>query len=305
MKVFIAVDGSAGSFEAVSQIGPLLTAKNDQIALYCAAPQVRLKSFHLDPDVLARAQSGVAEAVFEETRKRLPEAMQSRVQTITGEHDARHGISQAADTWGADLVAVGARGLGMLERMLLGSVSRAVVHQSSAPIWVARPRPDGTDRALNVLLACESPELGRTAAQLLGRLAWPADTRCTTLSVIQSIFAGRVPDWLEQQARGPDVEAMVQAWAKEHDEERRCCQTDMEQFVATLPPPLSASKVLVAEGEPAREVLAAIARENIDLVVLGSMHKRSVANIILGSTSEAVLNHATCSVLVVPHRGEP
>ncbi len=124
------------------------------------------------------------------------------------------------------------------------------------------------------------------------------------MCVIQSIFAGRVPDWLEQEARGPDVEAMVQAWAKEHDEGRRVCQNDMQQFVAALPPPLSAAKVLVAEGEPAREILAAIPRENIDLVVVGSMHKRSVANIILGSTSEAVLNHAACSVLVVPHRGE-
>jgi nucleotide-binding universal stress UspA family protein len=304
MKVFIAVDGSAGSFETVGQIGALLSTEKDEIALFCAPPQVRLKSFRPDPSVLARAQAGVAEAVFVETRKRLPEAIRARVQTITGTQDARHSISQAAEAWGADLVAVGARGLGMLERMLLGSVSRAVVHQSSAPVWVARPRPGATGRPLNVLLACENPELGRTAAQLLGRLAWPTDTHFAMLCVIQSIFAGRVPDWLEQQARGPDVEAMVQAWAKEHDEERRSCQANMEQFVATLPPTLSAAKVLVAEGEPAREILAAIQREHIDLVVVGSMHKRSMANIILGSTSEAVLNHAACSVLVVPHRGE-
>ncbi len=83
----------------------------------------------------------MAEAVFVETRKRLPEAMKSRMQTITGEQDARHSIAQAAEAWGADLVAVGARGLGMFERMLLGSVSRAVVHHSSVPVWVARPGP--------------------------------------------------------------------------------------------------------------------------------------------------------------------
>ena len=41
-------------------------------------------------------------------------------------------------------------------------------------------------------------------------------------------------------------------------------------------------------------------REKIDLVVMGIKRKRAFAQAILGSTSEAVLNHAPCSVLLVP-----
>jgi nucleotide-binding universal stress UspA family protein len=96
----------------------------------------------------------------------------------------------------------------------------------------------------------------------------------------------------------------VQAWAKEHEEELRASQTHMADFVRSLPAPLSSCRSLVAEGEPAREILSAVQKEQIDLVVVGSRHKHSMATAILGSTSEAVLNHAGCSVLVVPHAAE-
>jgi nucleotide-binding universal stress UspA family protein len=300
MKVMMAVDGSAGAFEAVDQIGRLLSPEKDQIALFCSPPQVRVKRYQPDPAVLARAQEGVAKAIFEESRKRLPAAMQARTETITSMQDARHSIAQSAEAWGAHLLGVGARGLGALERLLLGSVSRATVHHSSVPTYVARSRAKDAGAGLNVLLACETPELGQSAAKLLAGLTWPAGTRFTAINVVQSIFAGKVPDWLEQQARGPDVEAMVQAWAKEHQEEVAGCRKSMEQFVAAQEAPLNSAKVVVAEGEPSREILATAQREQADLIVVGSQHRRTMATIILGSTSEAVLNHAGCSVLVVP-----
>jgi nucleotide-binding universal stress UspA family protein len=304
MKVLIAVDGSAGSFEAVDQMARVLSAERDDVALYCSPPAVRVPHRQQEPKILASAQQGLADAIFDEARKRLPEGLQSRVHAITGTHDARHGVPLEAEAWGAELIAMGARGLSTLERLLLGSVSHAVVHHSTIPVWVARARPpQAHGRAMNVLLACERPPQGEPAAALLARLSWPSGSKFYVHSVVQSIFAGRVPDWLEQQARAPDVEAMVQAWVKEHEEELRARRATMEEFVRALAPPLNAGQVLVTEGEPAREILAAVEKENIDLVVVGSQHKRTVASIILGSTSEAVLNHAPCSVLVVPQRG--
>jgi nucleotide-binding universal stress UspA family protein len=301
MKVLIAVDGSAGSFEAVDQIGRVLAAERDEVALYCSPPDVQMRTYRPDPKLLARAQQGFFEAVFDEARKRLPETLEGRVHTIAGTHDPRRGVQLEAEAWSADVVAVGARGLSTLERLLLGSVSRAVVHHSTIPVWVARAKPGGQRRTNNVLVACENPELGRSAVELLGRFTWPAGTSFATLSVVQSIFAGRVPEWLQQQARGPDVEAMVQAWAREHEEELHGCRAQMQELVGSQAPPLDASRCLVGEGEPAREILSAIQKEDIDLVVVGSKHKRTLGSMILGSTSEAVLNHANCSVLVVPH----
>ena len=302
MKVLIAVDGSAGSFEAVGQMGRVLAAEKDEVTLYCSPPLVEVRAAHPDPKLVARAQEGLAAAIFDEARKRLPPPLETRARTITGLQDPRHGIGTEAEDWPADLVAIGARGLTTLQRLLLGSVSRAVVHRSTVPVWVARTNPDDQRRTLNVLLACEKPELGRASAELLTKFTWPSGTNFVSLSIVPSIFAGRVPDWLEKQARSPDVEAMVQAWAREHEEDLRASKTKMEEFIHDLPAPLNACRSVVAEGEPAREILATIQKEKIDLVVVGAQHKRSMATILLGSTSEAVLNHAGCSVLVVQHR---
>ncbi len=137
MKVLVAVDGSAGSFEAVDQLGKLLSAGADEMALFYTPPGVRV-SQPRDVDLQTRAREALAQTIFDEARKHLPAALQPAVRTIVGTQDPRVGIVQAAEKWGAELIAVGARGLGLLERLLLGSVSRAVVNASKVPIWVAR-----------------------------------------------------------------------------------------------------------------------------------------------------------------------
>ncbi len=305
MRVLVAVDGSASSFEAVRQVGQLLTAGKDEVALYCSPPEFRLQASGVSPAVLLRAGQALANSIFEEAQKKLPAALQSGVHTIIGTRDPRHGIVVAAEQWCAQLVVVGARGLGRLERLLLGSVSRAVVHGAKVPVWVVRSRPAPAHQGMRIILACESPELGRPSAELLAKFSWPQGSECRTLTVVSSMFAGRVPDWLQQQARSSEVESMAQAWAREHDEEIRANVTRMQEFVQTLPPPFPTCRPLVAEGDAASEILAATFREEADLVVVGVHGKRFFTSAILGSTSEAVLNHAECSVLTVPHQEMP
>lgn len=306
MKVLFAVDGSAGSLDAVSQVARLLTPGKDEVAFYCSPPTVRRASKVVSPEVLARARQGLVDAVFDEAKRRLPGNWPPEVQTITDAHDARHGIVTAAEQCKANLVVVGARGLGTFERLLLGSVSRAVVHNSKVPVWVARGgQGRQADSGVNLLLACENPELGYLQAEALAGFTWPPDSTCRTLTVVPSMFAGKVPEWLQQQARAPDVEEMVKTWAREHDEELRSMRACMEQFASKLPAGCRQSGPIVAEGEPASVILSTIAREKIDVVAVGAYRKNWLASTLLGSTSEAVLNHAECSVLVVPHRQEP
>ena len=305
MKVLLAVDGSTGSFEAICQVGALLRPGKDQVALYYSPPDVRLSSSSADSELRAKARRALSQQVFAESNTHLPEGLQSGVHTIEGTQDSRHGIVVAAEQWGADLIVVGARGLGRLERLLLGSVSRAVVHAAKIPVWVARPRPTTGAKGPRVLLACECPDTGRPAAELLGKFTWPKDASCRLLAVVSSLFAGRVPDWLLEQARSPEVESMARKWAREHDESVRANLERLRGFAQSLPDGLLAAEPIVAEGDPAEQILSAIGRETSDLVVIGVKHKHNLATAIFGSTSEAVLNHAPCSVLVVPHPEAP
>jgi len=305
MKVLFAVDGSAGSFDAVDQVGRLLAPGKDEVALYCSPPTIHRKSSVTSQEVLARAQQGLVDAVFAEARQKLPAALQGSAQTITDDNDARHGIVSAAEKWGADLIVVGARGLGTFQRLLLGSVSRAVVHASKIPVWVLRPAEKGkARRGVNLLLACENPELGCRGAEILSGFNWPDGSTCRTVTVVASMFAGQVPAWLEQRARSPDVDQMVQAWAREHDEALRSMRAQMDEFAAKLPKLCRCAEPIVVEGEPAEVISATIAREKIDLVVVGAYRKGWLTSTLLGSTSEAMLSHAGCSVLVVPHPTE-
>lgn len=304
MKVLFAVDGSEHSLAAVAQVGRLLTAQRDQVALFCAPPSKFFTSASADKTVLERARRSLVDSIFAEARRRLPEPLQAKAETIIADqHDARNGIPAAADAWQAGLIVLGARGLGRFERLLVGSVSRAVVHASNIPVWVSRATgtaDQNAARALQVLLTCENPQQECKHASMLEKLSWPSGSVCHVLSAIPSLFAGKVPDWLQQQARSPDVEAMVQAWAHEHDEEISSTRVRLEAFTSKLPPVFAKYETEVVEGEPSAVVLAQIAKHKVDVVLVGAHHKTRLSSALLGSTSDAVLNHAPCSVLVVP-----
>lgn len=299
MKALIAVDGSSGSFEAIRQAAQLMDPGRDQLAFFYSPPSINFDSDQTEPAVLERARTLLATAVFDEARQNLPEGLRDQVETIVGELPAKQGIIDAVSRCGTDWIAVGARGLGPIERLLLGSVSSSVVYSARVPVLVARPRPnDRRGEPLRVLVACESTTSDGGLADVINRLHWQTGSLGLTISVVQSMFAGHVPKWLEDRARSEEVEAMARAWVAEHDAEIRNKRTEMVTFNATLPEPFRISKPIVVEGHPAEQILSVIAAHQIDLVILGVHASSTVARFVLGSTSETVLSHAPCSVLI-------
>lgn len=55
----------------------------------------------------------------------------------------------------------------------------------------------------------------------------------------------------------------------------------------------------VIEGKPADIILKEVAKENIDLIVMGSHGYGTIVGSLLGSVSQKVLHGAKCSVLIV------
>jgi len=62
--------------------------------------------------------------------------LQISSQTATGSPESR--IVEIAEEWKADLIVVGSHGYNAWERLLLGSVSNAVVHHAPCSVLVAR-----------------------------------------------------------------------------------------------------------------------------------------------------------------------
>ena len=110
---------------------------------------------------------------------------------------------------------------------------------------------------------------------------------------------------LEKRARDADAEAMGQAWVAEHQQERDAMTARLTAYLARLPAPFRDAQPLVAEGNPAERILETIAADKTDLAIVGKTAAGPLRRLLLGSTSERVLSHAPCSVLVVPIQERP
>lgn len=303
MKILIAIDGSADGFEATRQAAALLSAARDQVTFFYSAPEVNVDAdVALDPAVLARARQALADAVFEEARKCLPADMAARAETILGSGDPRQTITATAERVSADMIVVGARGLSPMASLLLGSVSKSVVHTSRVPVFVARRSPDASaEDILRVLVACDTCEPNGPIADVIRKLSWPPGTVGRAITVVPGMFAGEVPTWLKERTRSPEIEELTRAWVEEHQRELRGTQAKLSAYCEALPAAFHQGAVVV-EGHPADKILQEIEREKIDLVIVGAKDRSAIGRFFLGSTSDAVLNQAPCSVLVVRER---
>lgn len=307
MRVIVGVDGSAGGLEAVRQVSQLLDAGKDQVALYYAPPSIKLKSStHVSEEVRQQAGQSLAKAVFEQSDAALPAELIVGREKVVGSQKPSHGLLVAAEGWRADLIAVGARGLGPVANLLLGSVSRTVAEAATLPVLVVRaPSAPRAGAGLRVLLAIDDQTPLDQIAALLKRLTWPAQAVGKVVTVIESMFAGEIPQWLAEKARDAETEAMAQAWVAEHEQERRQAAAKLAALRTKLPAPFQSAEPIVAEGNPAEQILATAAAEGADLLVVGARNSGRISRLLMGSTSHKVLAHAPCSVLIVHHHEKP
>jgi universal stress protein F len=82
---------------------------------------------------------------------------------------------------------------------------------------------------------------------------------------------------------------------------QRHAKEELDAQAATLPPELSGERLVVV-GVPWQAICETARRIDADLIVIGS-HGYAGFDRLLGTTAAKVVNHATCSVLVVrePH----
>ncbi|MBX3412764.1 MAG: universal stress protein [Pirellulales bacterium] len=305
MKVLIGVDGSDHSFAAVRQAGRLLAAGKDEVAFYYSPPEIRVKAKGSSPTAAAKhARDLLSSSVFEQSRKHLPEPLRASVHEIVGTQHPRHGLMVAAEEWRADLIVVGARGVGTMQKLLLGSVSDSVVQTSHVPVLVVRGNAVAADGE-RVLLGVDGSAASREAGAFLKNFTWTPGSAGRLVYVMESMFAGELPTWLAEKARDAEVEKMAQAWIAEHDAERAQRRQELIAFSSELPELFHHQEPIVAEGTPAEHVLKAADETKANLIVLGARGLGVWKRLLVGSTSHKVLLHAQASVLIVRQREQP
>ena len=147
-SVTLAVDGSADARAAVDYFAGLPLPSGLRVRLVAVVEPLRYPTSA--PGFIGDTLRAAMQDFENESRQHLEAALaplatmlRSRVQDVvtttpTGPPAAT--ILREAELNDSDVIVVGARGLGALERVALGSVSEAVLRHAPCPVLVVRPR---------------------------------------------------------------------------------------------------------------------------------------------------------------------
>ena len=154
MKILLAVDGSDCSDAAAQELAKRPWPPQSEVkvitALEIPAP-VGMEPWAISPDYFENLETALrpaAQAVLESALLKL-KSITDKTLKISSEiiqGSPAQVIVDEAESWGADLIVMGSRGLGVWNRLLLGSVSNAVVHHAKCSVEVVRTRTKQSDQ---------------------------------------------------------------------------------------------------------------------------------------------------------------
>jgi len=146
MKILLAVDGSDCSDAAAQELAKRPWPPQSEVKVITALEipiPVGMGPWGISPDYFENVDTVLrpaAQAVLDSTLLKLKpitdETLKITSEIIQG--SPAQVIVDEAESWGADLIVMGSRGLGPWNRLLLGSVSNAVVHHANCSVEVVR-----------------------------------------------------------------------------------------------------------------------------------------------------------------------
>lgn len=212
----------------------------------------------------------------------------ARVHTTYPELDVQHDLRFADPRDAlldveAELVVVGTRGLGPVRRLLLGSVASTVVKHSTRPTVVVRPRPATAPDGVVVGIAGDAGDAD--AIDLAFRVAAARGLPVTALHSIWDVV-------------GPDEARDTTDEAPRYERERALLSDALAPAVQRHPDVEVRRRI--SRGFADHRLIHA--SRSADLVVVGHRRKPFLNELVYGSAAPRIVEHASCSVAVVPHQ---
>ncbi len=184
----------------------------------------------------------------------------------------------------ADLIALGTYGRKGLKRLLMGSVTSEVILNAPCDVLVVkRPCSRCTGNYTSILLPFDGSAFSRKALIRTAELSKTDGARVTILYVI------------------PRYEEMVEFFRT--DSIRNSLSQEAGKVVGEAKKIASemgiAVQAEVREGYAADEIIKAAEKRESDLIVMGTYGWKGMSKAIMGSTTNRVIAHANCPILVV------
>jgi universal stress protein E len=190
-----------------------------------------------------------------------------------------------------DLVLIGTRDRGDMERMLFGSTAIKLVRRCACPVWVAKP--DGEPNPLRILVASDLDPAAEEALRLVVEVAKATQAQIHLLHVVDfpldRHWTTSLPSAKEQAYRRRVRERAVKELQGQID----------RTGGATLSPPIQVHLVDEVGILPDEGILHFLEKNAIDLVAMGTLAHSGLAGVMIGNTAERLLPQLSCSVLAV------
>jgi nucleotide-binding universal stress UspA family protein len=192
---------------------------------------------------------------------------------------------------GAQAIVLGSHGVGRLRRLVLGSVSRAVVRRATGAVLVVKGRPR---KARHLMIAFDDSPGSRSAVAFASRLSPGPSDRVTLFTVVeprQSTSISRLPRSVSA--------ALRRELAAVESRRRRSAERAVQAAARRLAQVGWSVRSEVARGVPLHKLLQAASARRADVLLVGARGVGGVERLLLGSVAEGVLAESPGSVLVV------
>lgn len=207
---------------------------------------------------------------------------------------ARDKIAKVATSWRADLIVVGSNEMGAWTRLLLGSTARSVLRHARCSVEVFRPwkgRESGDVRkGTKILVATDGSECSLTALKSVASRPWPEGSQFKVISIPEPYMPlDEFPQFEMKEIERLNTAALKDA--------KRYADVGT-QILRKAGFETSAETPLPRETD-GREIVKEAERWQAGMIVLGSHGRRGFERLTIGSVSEHVALHASCSVEVI------
>ena len=284
MKTLLAVDGSDNAYEAVHAMKYL--AQSEQLTLLHALDVPRPAYPMMVPEVAEELYKSLEQSMREDGERLL-----DRVQSLLPMHagpstkQLRIGspaemIVATAEEQKADLIVMGARGLGPIKERLLGSVSHRILTLAPCATLIV----NGPVKAMkNILLPLQGLSDAEAAIRFLQLKPFHDPVEITLLTVLPSTQ----PPWPVEAAAAETLEKQALESARGYIDsvtERLRALGYQAQGLAVL-------------GTPSAMILQEATNLRADLILMGTSGRQGITRFVLGSVSHALLHKMPCPVL--------
>jgi nucleotide-binding universal stress UspA family protein len=286
MRIIVAVDGSSCStfsLQALAHFTP-----PEELTLVHA---LHLPDFNypmITPDLRQEAQEEIktqlhkeGEECLDEARKCLP-ADFSQVQQI---HQIGHPVDvivETARSAHSHLLIMGARGLGPMKELVLGSVSHRVLMHAPCSTMIVKA---SMTQLRKILLPIEGREDAEAALRFLALQPFREPVEVEVFAV-----------WPQPHIPWPTTVGQSDRLELEALEEAR---ERMKPITDRLLQMNILCQAHIGIGDPAYAILEQAKASQSDLIIMGTHGRGGFSRFFMGSVSHSVLHQTSCPVLIV------